>query len=179
VRILVAEDDRGLREVLVQGLEDAGYLVDSVDRGDDAIEQLKFYEYDVAILDWRMPGLPGVEVAVTGRGFTIEGLRDPRIPMQAHQDAAASGWALARQAIAEGKYDVVVLDEILGAVNANLVPIEEVLDTVRSRPRHLHLVLTGRGAPPELIAVADLVSEVRPIKHPYEQGIPAQRGIEF
>ena len=55
MRVLVAEDDRGLREVLVQGLEDAGYYVDSVDRGDDAIEQLKFYEYDVAILDWRMP----------------------------------------------------------------------------------------------------------------------------
>ena len=59
------------------------------------------------------------------------------------------------------------------------VPIQEVLDTVRSRPPRLHLVLTGRGAPPELIALADLVSEVRPIKHPYEQGIPAQRGIEF
>jgi DNA-binding response OmpR family regulator len=67
MRILVAEDDQGLREVLVQGLEDAGYLVDSVDRGDDAIEQLKFYEYDVAILDWRMPGVPGVEVASWAR----------------------------------------------------------------------------------------------------------------
>jgi DNA-binding response OmpR family regulator len=67
MRILVAEDDRGLREVLVQGLEDAGYLVDSVDRGDDAIEQLKFYEYDVAILDWRMPGVPGIEVASWAR----------------------------------------------------------------------------------------------------------------
>ena len=63
MRVLVAEDDRGLREVLVQGLEDAGYLVDAVDRGDDAVEQLKFYDYDVAILDWRMPGLPGVDVA--------------------------------------------------------------------------------------------------------------------
>jgi DNA-binding response OmpR family regulator len=63
MRVLVAEDDRGLREVLVQGLEDAGYLVDSVDRGDDAIEQFKFYEYDVAILDWRMPGVAGLDVA--------------------------------------------------------------------------------------------------------------------
>ena len=123
--------------------------------------------------------LPTVELAVTGRGFTIEGLRNPRIPMQAHQDAAATGWALARQAIQEGAYDLVVLDEILGAINADLVPVDEVLETVRSRPPGLHLVLTGRGAPPELIELADLVSEVRPIKHPYERGIPAQRGIEF
>jgi two-component system, OmpR family, response regulator len=67
VRVLVAEDDRGLREVLVQGLEDAGYFVDAVERGDDAIDQLKFYDYDVAILDWRMPGLAGVEVASWAR----------------------------------------------------------------------------------------------------------------
>jgi DNA-binding response OmpR family regulator len=67
MRVLVAEDDRGLREVLVQGLEDAGYLVDSVDRGDDAVDQLKFYDYDVAILDWRMPGMPGVDVASWAR----------------------------------------------------------------------------------------------------------------
>ncbi len=67
MRILVAEDDRGLREVLVQGLQDAGYVVDAVDRGDDAIEQLKFYAYDVAIVDWRMPGVPGVDVASWAR----------------------------------------------------------------------------------------------------------------
>jgi DNA-binding response OmpR family regulator len=67
VRILVAEDDPGLREVLVQGLEDAGYQVDAVDRGDDAIEQLKFYDYDVAVLDWRMPGLPGIDVVAWAR----------------------------------------------------------------------------------------------------------------
>jgi two-component system copper resistance phosphate regulon response regulator CusR len=62
MRILVAEDDPGLRSVLVLGLEDAGYQVDAVERGDDAIDQLKFYEYDVAVLDWRMPGAEGVEV---------------------------------------------------------------------------------------------------------------------
>ncbi|MFN8620806.1 MAG: response regulator transcription factor [Chloroflexota bacterium] len=62
MRILVAEDDDGLREVLVLGLEDAGYHVDAVERGDDAIDQLKWYEYDVAVIDWRMPGKEGVDV---------------------------------------------------------------------------------------------------------------------
>jgi two-component system copper resistance phosphate regulon response regulator CusR len=62
MRVLVAEDDRGLREVLVQGLEDAGYQVDAVERGDDAVHQLRFYEYDVAVLDWRMPGGSGIDV---------------------------------------------------------------------------------------------------------------------
>ena len=124
-------------------------------------------------------GLPNVQLEVTGRGFTIDGLRDERIPMQAHEDAATTGWTLAKRVIGEGQHDVIVLDEVLGAVNAGLIPIEDLLETVRTRPPRLHLVLTGRGAPPELIELADLVSEVRPIKHPYEQGIRAQRGIEF
>jgi len=62
MRLLVAEDDPGLREVLVQGLEEAGYVVDAVDRGDDAIDRLRYYAYEVAVLDWRMPGAPGIEV---------------------------------------------------------------------------------------------------------------------
>src|SRR5207237_6986385 len=62
MRVLVAEDDPGLREVLVQGLEDAGYQVDAVERGDHAVHRLRFYEYDVAVLDWRMPGASGIEV---------------------------------------------------------------------------------------------------------------------
>jgi DNA-binding response OmpR family regulator len=67
VRILVAEDDPGLRDVIVLGLSDSGYHVDAVDRGDDAIDQLKFHEYDVAILDWRMPGREGTEVVEWAR----------------------------------------------------------------------------------------------------------------
>ena len=67
MRVLVAEDDAGLREVLVLGLEDQGYQVDAVERGDDAIDQLKWYEYDVAIIDWRMPGAPGIDVIAWAR----------------------------------------------------------------------------------------------------------------
>ena len=67
MRVLVAEDDPGLREVIVLGLSDAGYHVDAVDRGDDAIDQLKFYDYDVAIIDWRMPGAEGIDVVAWAR----------------------------------------------------------------------------------------------------------------
>ena len=123
--------------------------------------------------------LPGVDLEVTGRGFTIETLRNPKIPMEDHAAAAAHGWQVAQQLVREGGYDMVVLDEILGAVTAGLVPLDELVELVRGKPAELHLVLTGRGAPPELIEVADLVSEVQPIKHPFERGIKAQRGIEF
>ena len=124
-------------------------------------------------------GLPGVQLEVTGRGFTIEGLRNPNIPMEDHAAAAAHGWQAAQQIVHANEFDLVVLDEILGAVTAGLVPLDELLELVRTKPPELHLVLTGRGAPPELVEIADLVSEVKPIKHPFEQGIKAQRGIEF
>ncbi len=67
MRVLVAEDDEGLREVLVLGLSDAGYHVDAVERGDDAIDYLKWYEYDVAVIDWRMPGAEGIDVVAWAR----------------------------------------------------------------------------------------------------------------
>jgi DNA-binding response OmpR family regulator len=67
MRVLVAEDDEGLREVLVLGLSDAGYRVDAVDRGDDAIDQLRWYDYDVAVVDWRMPGAEGIDVVTWAR----------------------------------------------------------------------------------------------------------------
>ena len=67
MRVLVAEDDPGLREVLVLGLEDNGYRVDAAERGDDAIDLLKFYDYDVAVIDWRMPGKEGIDVVAWAR----------------------------------------------------------------------------------------------------------------
>src|SRR5215467_3851268 len=79
-------------------------------------------------------GLPGVDLEVTGRGFTIEGLRNPKIPMEDHAAAAAYGWQVAQRIVREGAYDMVVFDEILGAVNAGLVPLGELLELVRSKP---------------------------------------------
>jgi cob(I)alamin adenosyltransferase len=122
---------------------------------------------------------PNVEVVRMGTGFTIERLRDPRIEMSEHEEAAARAFERAREVVAGGDYDMVVLDEILGSIKANLVTLDDVLALVREKPARLHLVLTGRDAPPELVDAADLVTEMRMVKHPYQQGIKAQRGIEF
>src|SRR5919199_2903302 len=103
--------------------------------------------------------LPGVDLEGTGRGFTIERLRNPKISLEDHAAAAAHGWQIAQQIVHEGEYDVVVLDEVLGAVKAGLVPLDELVELVRSKPSAVHLVLTGRNAPPELVEVAELVSE--------------------
>ena len=122
---------------------------------------------------------PRVEVVRAGRGFTIERLRDPRVSDDEHRAAAQAGLEQARESLRSGEWDVVVLDEILGAVAAGVVDLEQILALVAEKPPMLHLVLTGRGAPPELVDVADLVTEMRLVKHPYQQGIVAQRGIEF
>ena len=122
---------------------------------------------------------PNVQLVRMGMGFTIERLRDKRIPMEEHEEAAHQAFARAREVVLADEYDMIVLDEILGSIKAGLIPLGDVLGLIRDKPERLHLVLTGRGAPPELIDAADLVTEMVPIKHPYEQGISAQRGIEF
>jgi cob(I)alamin adenosyltransferase len=124
-------------------------------------------------------GLPEIEVDVGGRGFTIERLRDPNVPIPEHHLAARAALEMAREAVAAGRYRMVVLDEILGSINAGLVTEAEVLELARSRPADLHLVLTGRGAPDAIVDEADLVTEMREVKHHYRAGVPAQRGIEF
>jgi cob(I)alamin adenosyltransferase len=99
--------------------------------------------------------------------------------MEDHVAAAQAGLVEAREAITAGGLDLVVLDEILGAIKAELVTLDQVLDLVATKPPPLHLVLTGRDAPQALVERADLVTEMRLVKHPYSQGIVAQRGIEF
>ena len=123
--------------------------------------------------------LPEIDVEVGGRGFTIERLRDPKIPMAEHHLAARAALEMARDAVASGRYRMVVLDESLGSIKAGLISEDEVLELARSRPADLHLVLTGRGATPAIVDAADLVTEMREVKHHYRAGIPAQRGIEF
>lgn len=93
---------------------------------------------------------------------------------------AEKGFALAKEAVKSGRYDLVILDEINQVVSYNLIPLQEVLDLLDySRNPDVHVILTGRDAPPEFLERADLVSEVREIKHHYTSGIKAQKGIEY
>ena len=84
-----------------------------------------------------------------------------------------------KKTINSGKYDIVILDEINIALNFKLLEIEKVIDLLKNRPENLEVVLTGRLAPQELIDLADLVSEIVEIKHPYQKGIGAREGIEY
>lgn len=91
---------------------------------------------------------------------------------------AQEAFALGRTALISGDYDLVILDELNGAISFGLVPLDEVLDLIRTRPPAVELVLTGRDAHEEIIAAADLVTEMREIKHYYHAGVPSREGIE-
>jgi cob(I)alamin adenosyltransferase len=122
---------------------------------------------------------PYVRLERMGKGFTIERLRNKRIAMDEHHRAAHEAFEFAREQLLSGAWAMVVLDEVLGAIKAGLVPLEDVLALVAEKPEMAHLVLTGRNAPDALVVAADLVTEMREVKHPYRAGIAAQRGIEF
>ena len=96
-----------------------------------------------------------------------------------HQQAAREALKLARQRMQAGSWDLLILDEINNAVHLGLLDLADVMELVKNKPAKLHLVLTGRNAHPDVIAAADLVTEMRAIKHPYDHGVPAQRGIDF
>jgi cob(I)alamin adenosyltransferase len=95
------------------------------------------------------------------------------------QAAARAAWDRARAEMGSGERDLVVLDELTYAFHYRFLPIDEVLQTLRQRPSHVHVVITGRNAPTELIALADLVTEMKLVKHPFEQGKTAEKGIDF
>jgi cob(I)yrinic acid a,c-diamide adenosyltransferase (EC 2.5.1.17) len=94
-------------------------------------------------------------------------------------ELAAHGWALAREAIESGEYDLIVLDEFTYPLKYGWVAWAEAEPVLKNRDPLLHVIITGRDAIPELIALADTVSEIQPVKHAYEQGIGGQTGIEY
>jgi len=88
-------------------------------------------------------------------------------------------WELSQKTVAEAKHQLVILDEIINVFNYDLLKLNDVIEWLKTLPKYVEVVLTGRNAPKQLIEIADLVSEVKQIKHPYEQGIDARRGIEY
>jgi len=116
---------------------------------------------------------------MTLRSFGRPGLVNLRAPAAEDLALIREAWDLARQVILAGEHDLVILDEINLTLSFNLLPQEEVFQVLRDRPRGVEVVLTGRQAPPELIELADLVTEMRPVKHYYEAGVKARRGIEW
>ena len=119
--------------------------------------------------------LPNIEVRAFGRGrfITQDG------PGPEDIEEARKAMELAREVVRSGEYDVVILDEINVAIYFGLVGLEEVLELIRGKPEHVELVLTGRKAPRELVEEADLVTEMKEVKHPYRRGMPPRPGIEF
>ena len=83
-----------------------------------------------------------------------------------------------KDAIMSGKWDLVIMDEIMAAITLEFVELQDVIDLVKNKPKKVELVMTGRNAPDELVEIADYVSEIKPVKHPMEKGIKARKGIE-
>lgn len=115
-----------------------------------------------------------VRYEIMGQGFTWD-------TQDRAQDIAAAeaAWATSVEMLHDPELDLVILDELNIALRYDYLDIEKVVADLNARPRDKHVVITGRNAKPELLAIADLVTEMTLVKHPFEQGIKAQRGIDF
>ncbi|GIU84022.1 MAG: cob(I)alamin adenosyltransferase [Acidimicrobiales bacterium] len=116
----------------------------------------------------------GIEWHTLGDGFTWESS-----DLEATADHGRNAWRVAKEKIESGDYDLLILDELTYAVNYGWIPLDEVVETLRDRPARTNVVVTGRNAPPELVDVADTVTEMRKVKHAYDEGVRAMKGIEY
>ena len=119
--------------------------------------------------------LPNLKLKAFGRGrFVTE-----KPPSDEDIKLAEEAFQLAKEVVEGGEYDMVILDEINVALNLKLVSVEKVLRLIKNKPKHVELILTGRDAPKEVIEAADLVTEMREVKHPFNKGYQARKGIEY
>jgi cob(I)alamin adenosyltransferase len=116
----------------------------------------------------------GVDFNPLGDGFTWDS-----DDLDASRKQAVAAWDAAKRAIASGEYNVVVVDEITYPMNWGWISTQDVIDAIASRPDKVNVVATGRDAPDELIAIADTATEMRKIKHAYDEGVRARRGIDY
>lgn len=120
---------------------------------------------------------PNVEIHLMGKGFC--GMRGDPYSREEHRAKAQEALELAERKMKAGLYDIIILDEINNAIGLGLVALPQVLDMLDRKPPLVHVILTGRDAPPEIIERAHTVTEMREIKHAYRQGIGPQQGIDF
>ena len=116
----------------------------------------------------------GVDWWTTGDGFTWNS-KD----MDETEARAREAWRTAKEVLASGRYELVVLDEVTYPINYGWIDVDEVVAALEERPEHVNVVLTGRDAPPEIVAVADTVTEMTKVKHAFDQGVRAKRGIDL
>ncbi len=120
---------------------------------------------------------PGFEMISVGKGFV--GIIDDKSPKEDHEKIAKEAIRISNDKIQSKKYDIVILDEINYAVNLNLISVDDVVKLMKSKPDNTDLVLTGNYVKKEVMEIADLVTEMKEIKHPFQKGIKAKKGIDF
>ncbi len=120
---------------------------------------------------------PEFELTAIGKGFV--GIIDDKSPIEEHKQIAREAIQIARNKINSNNYNIVILDEINYALNLGLITLEDILEIISNKPDAVSLVLTGNYARDEVIEKADLVTEMREIKHPFKSGIKAKKGIDF
>ena len=120
---------------------------------------------------------PNFELIAVGKGFV--GILDDNSPREEHEKYAAEAVRICREKIFSEEYDVIILDEVNYAITLGLIDVQEIIKIIKEKPSDLDLVLTGRDVKEEIVELADLVTEMKEIKHPFKSGIKAKKGIDF
>ena len=117
---------------------------------------------------------PFFDLKQMGEGFTWE-TKDPK----RDAEVANKAWDFCKDLIARNEHDLLIFDEINNAMDYGYLDVDDVVNTLKKKPEELHIILTGRDAPQAIIDIANMVTEMREVKHPFQEGIYAQKGIEF
>ena len=120
---------------------------------------------------------PEFEMIAVGKGFV--GIIDDKSPREDHEQIADEAIKICKLKIQSRNYDIIILDEVNYAINLGLIKLDDVIELIKTKPPSLDLVLTGNYAKNEIIELADLVTEMKEIKHPFKQGKKAKKGIDF
>src|SRR6185437_11503110 len=120
---------------------------------------------------------PNFELIVTGKGFV--GIIDDDHHIDEHVKSSKNALKIAEEKIRSGKYDTIILDEINYAIKLNLITDDEVIELLKMKPIQTNLILTGNHISEKIFDMADLITEMKEIKHPYKKGIKAKKGIDF